>query len=396
MDCLSGVDEPTPQTVGSSKVPTSHIPCLRTILRRRCRGRQPLKRDKRQETRFGNIEHNDIIGKRPTEEVYSHNQNYFTVLNPTLDEHIRLSRRKIYPRDADFLVSKLELHPPLPDDKGPPLEILEAGTGHGSLTLHLARAIHGANGSPPESKLQTPEGEAEESPNPILEEWKAHRKAIIHTVDILPKYTCHAQKIVSTFRRGLYTHDIDFHVCPQGVSEWVTTQLSLRHSQHQSQSKQQEPTTSPPFLSHAILDLPSAHLQIPTLYPALLRNSTLAVFMPNITQIIDCCNVIKSHDLNLKRIDTLELGAGCTTPRQWVIQRVIPRAIERAREEVVNADEEVGVESAEGSDSVSGSETAAGASSNPQDSQFQTVCRPKPGVIVGGGGFLGVWRKMED
>ena len=53
---------------------------------------------------------------------------------------------QIYPRDASLIVSKLDLHPDrdpnqrTPEASSDRLEILEAGTGMGGLTLHLARA----------------------------------------------------------------------------------------------------------------------------------------------------------------------------------------------------------------------------------------------------------------
>ena len=46
------------------------------------------------------------------------------------------------------MVSLLDLHVDLLASQNgaqPPAEILEAGTGHAGLTLHLARAIHAAN-----------------------------------------------------------------------------------------------------------------------------------------------------------------------------------------------------------------------------------------------------------
>ncbi|KAJ5987724.1 hypothetical protein N7481_002934 [Penicillium waksmanii] len=62
---------------------------------------------------------------------------------PTLDEYVALTPRHvtpIYPYDANLIVSLLDLHPnpPAAGVNKPQIEILECGTGHGSLTLHLA------------------------------------------------------------------------------------------------------------------------------------------------------------------------------------------------------------------------------------------------------------------
>lgn len=58
----------------------------------------------------------------------------------------------MYPADANLIISLLDIHPPIDPEvhtRNGPLEIFEAGTGHGALTLYLARAIHGLNPPPP-------------------------------------------------------------------------------------------------------------------------------------------------------------------------------------------------------------------------------------------------------
>ena len=124
------------------------------------------------------------------------------------------------------------------------MEILEAGTGHGGLTLFLARAIHAANAL--RSKPDSPSSEAVEDCQLAsrIEDGAANsqrlsgqndhlssrsktpyqhnsddRQAVIHTLDISWRHSKHAEQIVKGFRQGLYSHDIIFHV--GDVSKYV-------------------------------------------------------------------------------------------------------------------------------------------------------------------------------
>ena len=96
-----------------------------------------------------------------------------------------------------MIVSLLDIHvdtfSPGPV-KEAPLEILEAGTGHGGLTLHLSRAIHAANPPLPSvsssvvSEVQEEEDDVNlgESMSDLqdsnVESWKATRRAVLHTL----------------------------------------------------------------------------------------------------------------------------------------------------------------------------------------------------------------------
>ena len=58
--------------------------------------------------------------------------------------------------------------------------------------------------------------------------WRAGRSAIVHTVDISPQYSAHAEKIVRGFRRGIYAGNVDFYV--GHIGNWVTEQKKRRAS----------------------------------------------------------------------------------------------------------------------------------------------------------------------
>jgi tRNA A58 N-methylase Trm61 len=217
-----------------------------------------------------------------------------------LEDYVLLSRRlvtPIYPADANLIVNLLDLHPDASDEGSnePKLEILEAGTGHGALTLHLSRAIHAANANV--------RGLHEEG----NEDAKSRRRAIIHTIDVSPKFSAHAETVVAGFRRGMYLRNVDFYV--GDVSEWV--------------KQAQEARGVKTFLSHAFLDLPSADAHVETVSEALETNGTLIAFNPSITQIIDCATQIKNQEIPLDLDRVVELGVnGGTGGREWVSSRM--------------------------------------------------------------------------
>ncbi|KAF1815387.1 hypothetical protein P152DRAFT_183853 [Eremomyces bilateralis CBS 781.70] len=240
-----------------------------------------LKPAKSQNVHRGQLRHEDVIGKRPRDVVRSSREEAYRVYAPTLDEYVRLTPREvtpIYACDANLIVSLLDIHvePPSAENDAP-FEVLEAGTGQGGLTLHLARAIAAGNAPPPplpplaleiaheraqqpgtdaavlppihpstpsiSSELSPPPSAETPEPSPPLPpsseppppnpsevsdpvadpatlatlqtytHYKSTRHAILHSCDRAPTFQKHARKIVRTFRRGIYYPHVDFHVC---------------------------------------------------------------------------------------------------------------------------------------------------------------------------------------
>ena len=292
------------------------------------------------------------------------------------------------------------------------MELLEAGTGHGSLTLHLARAIHAANlplpmqrapsdlAKPDEnlSVVQPPEptdglvgtlanaGDALESEYTVNS--VRHRHAIIHSLDNSPKHSEHARHIVQGFRRGLYSNDVDFHV--GDVSDWVDKELALRASNCTDSAKKA-------FISHILLDFPNSHSHAVKAASVLHVDGNLVVFAPSITQIANWVNEIRRKKLPLLLDQVLELGQGISGGRQWDIRAVKPRALLRAEStKVVNVTDAVQSEVQEGQsghDEVAAEELRARVN---DDFGWEMVCRPKVGDRVIGGGFVGLWKKLRE
>lgn len=282
-----------------------------------------------------------------------------------------------------------------------PLEILEAGTGHGSLTLHLARAIHGANPAPLYLPPPLPsEKDASSSLKPEEEaawaEWKASRRAIIHTLDISDSFSRHAQKLIRQFRRGVYLPHIDFHVAP--IKDWIVKEIERRSSRFGRFLK--------PFLSYVLLDMPSAHLQIDNVAPAMREDALLAVFAPSITQIGDCVKIIQGQKLPFVMDRVVELGTGISSGRLWDVRLAQRRSTTNGpRKEVQNdtVAQGTGDEPTAEVKEVAGTDAAEAVASDESDSGMNAVsdepvlvCRPKVGERIVGGGFVGIWRRVRN
>ena len=305
---------------------------------------------------------------------------------------------------------------------------MEAGTGHGALTLHLARAIHGANPSilpealtelttelygkaPPESddraelgngkavtsSLSSSDEDVNESSGSVVAVFRKSRRAIIHTVDIKATHSQWARQVVRGFRRGLYAGDVDFHVAD--VNEWISTQLAARKA-FLTQDMEA------PFLSHIILDAPDSQKLIAKAAEALLTGGTLVLFCPSISQIMTAVKTVKAEKLPLVLDKVLETGSGMTGGKEWDVRAVKPRSLSRAEaarvlepftEEIADHNsvaiasldiEDQSKESAPNIPDDCGTKT--------EDAGWEMICRPKVGERLIGGGFLGVWKKMKQ
>lgn len=292
------------------------------------------------------------------------------------------------------------------------MELLEAGTGHGSLTLHLARAIHAANlplpaqqdpytlARPdenssvvqPHESIDGPVGTPASPGHPyesgISGKFARHRQAIIHSLDNIHQHSKHAQNIVQGFRRGLYNSDVEFHV--GDVSEWIDKEFALRASNSTDSADKA-------FLSHILLDLPNSHSYAMKVVSALHVSGNLLVFAPSITQIVNWVDEIRKKKLPLQLDQVIELGRGISGGRQWDVRGVKPRALLRAiNTRVVNHTNLVQNqirESQDGHDQATAK--ASQARVDDEDFGWEMVCRPKVGEQVIGGGFVSLWKKEE-
>ncbi len=318
-----------------------------------------------------------------------------------------------------MIVSLFDLHPtPHLEPSSPPIEILEAGTGHGALTLYLARAIHAANFPFTEEKalmgsINKDEYSSEQSAsmNDLMEQLPrdrdlyepgknsgsgCRRQAIIHSVDNSPKHQEHAAKIVRGFRRGLYSNDVEFHI--GNVSDWVDRQLAVRPCNNFE-------LTETAFLSHVFLDFPSSEEHAEKVASVLHVGGKLVVFCPSITQIVNWEAYIQANKLRLRLSQVLELGPGISGGRQWDVRRVQPRALcpmDKKETVVINAaqtgtddsQDHLPIFRAGSTEETDAAEPSRGPGYDDYK-EWKTVCRPKVGEKLVGGGFVAVWEKQR-
>ncbi|KAI8239049.1 tRNA (adenine(58)-N(1))-methyltransferase TrmI [Colletotrichum sp. SAR 10_77] len=354
----------------------------------------PLRRDGKIKLSYGaRLDGSDVIGKTFTDAVKDNTGRDVRLQQVTLAQYVSNSQRvatPIYPQDASVIVSVLDLNLPSPGedpdfDDGPPVEIFEAGTGMGALTLHLARAIHGANPPVPlklREALCTAEYERNTLPrkpatdddapeyansphalqiaDPELAEMHAKhaasRRAILHTLDINPTSSRMAHKLVRYFRRGLYLSDVDFHVST--IRSYLSSRLAEKGGE--------------PFLAHVILDLPASQEHADVAVQALQPGGKMVVFYPSITQILEFEMWAKDtgQPLVLNRVVELHTSTSNSDSgfkdalggRNWEVKAVGIRKFERA--------------------------------GNTGPASRGYVCRPKVGTLVVGGGFLAVFSRI--
>ncbi|SZF01477.1 unnamed protein product [Blumeria hordei] len=350
------------------------------------------------------IRHESLIGKHIRQVVRARNGNQYTIFRPTLGEYTDNSPRlvtPIYSQDANLIVSLLDLHPTVPGIPSERLEIFEAGTGHGALTLCLARAVHAANSAPPEIPAGISANTAQEPVNESYETWRSQRRAIIHSLDIDEKRSRHAAANIKKFRNGMYFPNIDFHV--GSIADIMNEKLTLNQST--------------PFLQHAILDLPSPELHMEIVSRALKENGLLLVFVPSITQITKISSSSKKG-FSLVLENVLEIGGMIGTGgREWDVRPVQPKAsfrlaissaepnilVPSSSEDLIDhcvnqVPDSVEIEDlAESTVSSDPEETKKSSQvSQPENSEngWEIVCRPRVGVRVTNGGFVGIWRKV--
>ncbi|KIE00776.1 tRNA (adenine-N(1)-)-methyltransferase, partial [Metarhizium majus ARSEF 297] len=314
-----------------------------------------------------------LIGRNLLDVVHDSKGNRVVLQEPTLSSYIVHSERHatpIYPHDANTIVALLDLNPSRPgededEENAPPFEIFEAGTGMGSLTLHIARAIHAANPPlPPKLRRAICEARFRPKSNPsltrvdlepaaehALDEYRASRRAILHTLDQKPKHTHAAYRLVRNFRRAQYLSSVDFHI--GSVGEYLSGRLVESRGE--------------PFLHRAILDLPSAHENAQRVIESLLPNGILILFKPSISQIADFQKWSAETRQPVRLEKVLELPVSTTSDgvhdagggRHWDVKTVMPKA----------------------------------SASQGGDGKVVQVMRPKVGDRIAGGGFVAVLRR---
>lgn len=265
----------------------------------------------------------------------------------------------------------MDLHVDRPGetDETEPFEIFEAGTGAGSLTIQIARALHAAN--PPLSRAlrdaipstplkpqddtthQTVNLMALDLPEDLAAEAAAYtssRRAVLHTLDHKTSHSRLAHSMIRRFRRGMYLSTVDFHT-GTSITSYIDSRLAARDGR--------------PFLSRAVLDLPAPEDHAGAVVRALRPNATLVAFSPSISQVaaLAAWSTRTGQPLRLDRVAELPNSSSAEYGvleseggRAWNVKTVVPK---------------------EGAEPVQ-------------------VMRPRVGDKIAGGGFVAVLRRVAD
>ncbi|CDF88391.1 BN860_09120g1_1 [Zygosaccharomyces bailii CLIB 213] len=342
---------------------------------------QPLQAGKTINTGNGPLKHEDIIGKPyrsllTTAQTSSHK---YMLCKPTMEDYIVNRRREaqpIYSLDAGLIVQLSDIHVDFPemeigdaltiepphsfqrlhiDDpfderllrnlteryeslrqdlrtRQPPKQYMECGTGHGSLTLNICRAIH--------------------SGNAFYNGNNSTRGAILHSLDRNEKHLSVGIRNLKHYEKGMYWPDVEFHLLNNmdGPTLWLKGEVGSYYRDVVGCQNAEG------FLSGAFLDMPSPELHLSAIASNLLTECPLVVFVPSVMQLWDCLSLIKRQGipLSLTRVCELMAGSGGGGMREWDLRRTFVR--------------ETGQES--------------------------MVVRPKVGIRVVGGGFIGLFKKL--
>lgn len=296
----------------------------------------------------GSFPHEEIIGTYPRSRIYETRGKKlfkYIVSAPTTEEYINMTGRDaqpIYPYDASSMVALADIHMDFPevDAAGnlvnPPFQYFEAGTGHGSLTLQICKAIHSANAY------------AKFSGDP------AKRGAILHSLDCNERHSKTGQRTIAHFHNGMYKSDVEFHIA-ESPSEWLENEASEWRALWPRENEESGLEEKQAFLSGAFLDMGGFEKHLETVSKNLLLDAPLLIFCPSLTQVMDALKLIDANpDIRLQFVRTIQLPPGVGGGlKEW-----------DTRKTFIKATGEEG-----------------------------WVCRPKVGIRVCGGGFILIFKK---
>ncbi|KAI8582603.1 hypothetical protein K450DRAFT_226060 [Umbelopsis ramanniana AG] len=248
------------------------------ILRDRRKGQKffigPLKDEGKLFISKGVVSHKDIISKPPRSIINTHNgSTTLTAHFPTLDDYILNVKRActpIYPKDASTIVRFLDLDPGA--------HVLEAGTGNGSLTLYLARAVAGSIDTMEGAKVQ---------------------QGRVDTFDIRESHIRQAEQTVGNFARGVYGPTVKFH--SGSPSSVLSDDLDSLYD-------------------GAVLDMPEPRHELGVVVQHLKNDRFLVCYLPNITQVVDLLSFIKKNNMPLAMDDCVDVMI-----QEWEVRSTLIR-----------------------------------------------------------------------
>ncbi|KAL0095099.1 S-adenosyl-L-methionine-dependent methyltransferase [Phycomyces blakesleeanus] len=300
----------------------------------------PLEVDSKRDIKGAIISHADVIDKPARTIIRAHKGNTGYMLHfPTLEEYVLNVPRActpIYPKDASAIVQMLDIEPGH--------RVLEAGTGNGALTLHLARAV-GQEGK-------------------------------VDTFEIREPHARTAEKHVARFNRGRYLPTIAFH--------------------HGSVMEKVSEVGTKECYDGLILDMPEPNLAWPVLLPYLRNDRFLVCYLPNMTQVLQLAGQLRGQHLVME--DCIEVEW-----KSWEIRATQIRSRVAAAAAVSATNSANPVQNTLDDAQVAGENTENPVEAEAESTVVDTgasealawVCRPKNFDVRGHTAFLVKLRKCE-
>ncbi|KAF9396505.1 hypothetical protein CPC16_001187 [Podila verticillata] len=356
----------------------------------------PLKKGISRDNHIGRMTHDQIVGKMPMDTVETHKGAKYTLHWPTLDEYCTTVKRQasiMYPKDATSAVHLLDLFPGA--------HVLEAGTGNGSMTMYIQRAIMA-----PGSHLDT--------------------------VDIRNEHSLQAEQNIERFWRGMYRPGITFWRSVGGLQRVIRRLTGKDHgldglhsgmggvvcgdektqdSESVLMSKDGKPLTdleikrkqlteaneilhkNPHPVGHQYdsisLDLPDCKSVLLDLYPLLKPDRPLVLYMVNMSQILEMVQWLRKKNFDGYTVEkVIEVDW-----KEWSVRSAAVRSKVKGRVRVGGFGDIIPLTTSNGAESAPGSTTPHTlASDNIPDDAVGWICRPLH-MPVGHTGFLVQLRK---
>ncbi|CAG8489444.1 10429_t:CDS:2 [Gigaspora margarita] len=172
-----------------------------------------------------------------------------------------LDHSNIIGKSVRDIVALLDLHPYS--------QIMEAGTGNGSLTLYLARSLY-------------PTGH-------------------LHSIDINRDASFKARENVTRFSRGIYSNCISFSI---GQCSKILDSMDI----------------TPSIYDGVALDMPEPWNELPSIVQRLKIDRYIVCYLPNMTQVLELIKQIKYYKIALATEQVLEIQW-----RPWDVRATVIR-----------------------------------------------------------------------